>query len=301
MDPAPLSAASSRRPRPSAVLVYAGLVVAVAAISFSAIFIRVSQSPALTIATNRMLAAALLLLPPVLWRSRRELARLRRPQLLYALASGACLAVHFGLWTLSLDYTSVASSVVFVSTHPLLVAGLGLVWLKERPATDTLVGVGLALAGSLLIGLNDLRVGGAALWGDLLAVGGAAALVGYLLIGRRLRRDLGSLAYSLLVYATCWMTLLAASIVAGVDVRAFPPQDALLFLALAAVCTLGGHTVFNWALRHVSATLVALAFVAEPVGAALLAWLLLGEAVSLLTAAGGALILAGVVRAARSR
>jgi drug/metabolite transporter (DMT)-like permease len=279
---------------------YAALASAVVAISFSAIFIRLCQAPAMTIASNRMLAAVLLLLPATLWLDRHHLQGWTRSQVLYAAASGAFLAVHFGLWTVSLDYTSVASSVVFVTTHPIVVAVLGFVWLREPLSRETLIGIGLTMLGSLLIGLNDLRVGGQALWGDVLAVGAAAALVGYLLIGRRLRRNLGSLSYSLVVYAACWAGLLAASLLGGVQPWAFPAQDLPLYLALAAVCTLGGHTVFNWALRHVSAAVVAVAFVAEPAGAAILAWALLGEGMSLLTVGGGSLILVGVALAARS-
>lgn len=278
---------------------WVALPVAIVAISFSAIFIRLAESPPLVIAANRMLVAILLLWPAALVGFRTEIARLGRRDLLLAVGSGLFLAAHFALWTVSLDYTSVASSVVFVSTHPILVALLGAAWLGEPAGLRRWLGILLTIIGSVVIGWNDLRVGGGALLGDLLATGGAAALTGYLLIGRRLRARLSFLTYSVVVYTGCWVALAGAAVLAGTSPFAFPLGDLWWFVALALVSTLGGHTVLNWALRHLPAAAVAVTFVGEPVGASALAWLLLGEAVAPLTAIGGALILLGIYLAAR--
>ena len=279
---------------------YVGLGVAVVSVSFSAIFIKLAASPPLTIATNRMLASLLLLALPTLVTGSRQLAGLRRADLAALSVAGVCLAAHFGLWTLSLAYTSVASSVVFVSTHPVFVLLLEWLWLRQPLARVAAVGVVLTVLGSLVIGGNDLQVGGAAGWGDLLALGGAVAMVGYLLIGRRLRQRLGFLTYSTPVYLVAWVGLLAWTTAGGEDVRAFPPSDLMWFVALAVFATIGGHTVFNWALRHVPASLVAATLVGEPVCSAALAWLILGQAIGPLVAIGGAIILLGVYLAARA-
>jgi drug/metabolite transporter (DMT)-like permease len=278
---------------------YVGLAVAIVAISFSAIFIRLAEAPAITVATGRMAIAVLLLIPPLALFEPRGLAGLSRRDLALCALSGAFLAAHFGLWTASLDYTSVASSVVFVSTHPIFVAIAAALLFRERMSGGVLGGIGLAFAGSLLIGLNDLQVGGEALFGDLLAVGGAAALVGYLLIGKALRGKHGFLTYSVVVYFFCTLALAASGLLMGVPLLAFSTRDLLLFFALAAVSTLGGHTVFNWALRHLSASVVAVSFVGEPAGSAFLAWLILAEPLAALTAAGGALMLVGIYVTAR--
>jgi drug/metabolite transporter (DMT)-like permease len=278
---------------------YVGLGVAIVAISFSAIFIRLAEAPALTVATGRMAIAVLLLIPPLLLFEPRGLAALSRRDLALCALSGVFLAAHFGLWTVSLDYTSVASSVVFVSTHPVFVALAAMLLFRERLGGAVLGGIGLAFAGSIVIGLNDLQVGGEALLGDLLATGGAAAIVGYLLIGKALRGRHGFLTYSVVVYLFCTLALAAAGLLAGVPLLDFSMHDLLLFLALAAVSTLGGHTVFNWTLRHLPASVVAVSFVGEPAGAALLAWLILAEPLTALTAAGGGLMLAGIYVTAR--
>jgi drug/metabolite transporter (DMT)-like permease len=278
---------------------YAGLVLAVISVSFSAIFIKLAASPPLTIATNRMLASLLLLSAPTLLGGWWQLARLRRPELVAIGVSGVCLAAHFGLWTVSLAYTSVASSVVFVSTHPVFVALLEWLWLRQRAGRLAALGVVLTVVGSLVIGASDLRLGGTALLGDLLALAGAVAMVGYLLIGRRLRQRLGFLSYSTPVYLVAWVGLLAWTSASGEDVRRFPPTDLVWFVALAVFATIGGHTVFNWALRHVPASVVAATLVGEPVCSAALAWLLLGQAIGPLVALGGAIILLGIYLAAR--
>lgn len=279
-------------------MTYLALAFAVASVSFSAILIKLAQAPSLTIATNRMLASVALLAIPALFRT-RAMAALTGRQWTAIVASGVCLAAHFGLWTVSLAYTSVASSVVFVTTHPVVVALLEWLWLRQPPSRLAAAGIGLALLGSAVIGLNDLQVGGPALWGDALALAGAVALVGYLLIGRRLRQTLGFLEYSVPVYVVCWLALLAWTTASGEDVRDFPPTDAVWYVLLALFATLGGHTVFNWALRHVPASAVAVSLVGEPVGAAALAWILLGQAVTPLTALGSGVILAGIYLTAR--
>jgi drug/metabolite transporter (DMT)-like permease len=280
-------------------LAYASLALAVISVSFSAIFIKLAASPPLTIATNRMLASLLLLAIPTLVGAWRRLATLRPRDVRAIVISGACLAAHFGLWTVSLAYTSVASSVVFVSTHPVFVAVLEWLWLRQPVGALAALGAVLTVAGSLVIGANDLQVGGQALWGDILALGGAVAMVGYLLIGRRLRQRLDFLSYSTPVYFVAWLGLLAWTSAGGEDVRAFPASDLVWFFALAVFATIGGHTVFNWALRHVPAGVVAATLVGEPVCSAVLAWLILGQAIGPLVAIGGGIILLGIYLAAR--
>lgn len=287
--------------KPAPRLLYGLLALAILSVSFSAILIKLAASPSLTIATNRMLASLVLLAVPWGLQCRQQGWGLDRRAVLGVVASGLFLALHFGTWTLSLAYTSVASSVVFVTTHPVLVALLEWLWLRQPPSPTAWLGIGLALAGSLVIGAHDLRLGGDALYGDLLALAGAAAFVGYVVIGGRLRQRLGFLRYSVPVYAVCWLGLLLWATAAGENVWSFRPTDLLWFVLLAVFATIGGHTVFNWTLGHLPASAVAVAFVGEPIGAAALAWLILGQAISPQTATGGGVILLGIYLAVRRR
>jgi drug/metabolite transporter (DMT)-like permease len=206
------------------------------------------------------------------------------------------LAGHFLLWTASLAFTSVAASVLLVSLHPIIVAPLGRRLLGERPGTRTYLGMVLALGGTVLTCAGDVRVDPRALSGDLLAIGGAVCLAGYLLIGRGVRRSLGVAGYSAMLYGV--VAVAAALTAAGFRVAHLPSlRVALASLALAVVCTLGGHTVYNWALRHVPAVTVSVSFLGEPPLAALLVPAFLASIPSLSTIGGGVLILAGLALA----
>lgn len=271
--------------------VRAALVFAVAALSSAAIFIRELREAGtepLAIAGWRMLASAALLLPG----ATRGLASSVRAHPTAYVVSGLSLAVHFGAWTASLDHIPVARSVLLVDLQPIFVALAAWAWLGERPHGRFAVAIVLALAGLVILTGGD--AGGGSTTGDAFALTGAASIAGYVLIGRRLRESVGLADYVVPVYTIAGATLLTASALVGETL--LPSGEALWpLVGLAVIPTLGGHTVFNWALRHVPARVVSMAFLGEPVGATLLAALFLGETPDGRTLAGGALCLAGVV------
>jgi drug/metabolite transporter (DMT)-like permease len=269
------------------------LVAATVAVSFSASFIRIAHDDAATIVWLRMSMAALLLMP-VAARDPRlfSILRSRRDALLLPV-SGILLAGHFLLWTASLAYTSVAASVLLVSLHPVIVAPLARRILHEQATARVLAGMTLALLGTAVTCAGDFRLDARALLGDLLAIGGAVCLAGYLIIGRGIRRSIGVSAYSAAVYAS---VALVAALTAAASGAAHMPtaRVAAIGLALAVVCTIGGHTVYNWTLRRVHALTVSLAFLGEAPLAALLAFIVLRDVPPLTTIAGGVLILIGL-------
>jgi drug/metabolite transporter (DMT)-like permease len=272
------------------------LIVATVAVSFSAILIRFADDDAATIVWLRMGMATVLLAPWVLRDARRHVMPRGPAQTSLVLASGVLLAGHFLLWTASLQYTSIAASVLLVSTHPIIVTPLGRRLLGERVSRRTLVAVAIALLGMVVTCAGDFRVDGRAFAGDLLAIGGAVCLAGSLLIGRGVRSQLGVAGYSAVVYAVvCAIAALTA--VAGGTAHFPAPKVAVACLGLAVVCTIGGHTVYNWALRHVQVLLVSLSFLGEPPLAALLALAFFGAEPGLATIVGGVLILAGLALA----
>jgi drug/metabolite transporter (DMT)-like permease len=274
-------------------------VAATVAVSFSAILIKVSTSPPLVIAAYRLAITTGLLLPFMRGPAFGQLRSLdRRTTGLLAL-SGLLLALHFATWTASLGYTSVASSVLFVTVHPALVAIVAFVLFGERTSLVGILGVLLTLAGSVVVAGGDVRLGGAALRGDLLAFAGAVTFAGYLLIGRGARQNMHNMAYSLPVYGIAAATLGLLAVAFGQSLAAFNARDLLIFLGLALIPTLGGHLLYNWTLRYLPATVVSVSFLGEPVGAAILAWLLLGQRVPVTTAVGGAVILLGIWLTAR--
>jgi drug/metabolite transporter (DMT)-like permease len=214
-------------------------------------------------------------------------------------AAGILLGGHFLLWTASLALTSVAASVLLVSLHPVVVAPAGRLLLGEAISARLLGGIALALAGTGLTCAGDFGISARALAGDLLALLGAVCLAGYLLIGRSARASRGVVTYSAAVYGIVAVT---AAIAAGAARTAHLPSARTLLacLALAVVCTVGGHTAYNWALRHVPTIGVSLSFLGEPPLTAILALLILGSVPPLTTVIGGVLILAGLAVTLRS-
>jgi drug/metabolite transporter (DMT)-like permease len=275
------------------------LIGATVAVSVSAVLIKEAQADAPTVVWLRMALAVGLLAP---WAAPQLRARMvggsRRDALLTA-GAGVLLAIHFLAWTASLAYTSVAASVLLVSLHPLIVAPLGARLHGDRVGSRVIAGIGLALAGTVVTCAGAFSGGGNALGGDLLALTGGIALSGYLLIGRGRRARGGVAAYSAVVYAIVSAAAVGVA-AAGGTLHAPSARTLVACLCLAAVCTIGGHTVFNWTLRRLPASTVSLSFLGEPPLAALLAFLVLGQRVPVSTMVGGILILAGLGAAVSS-
>jgi drug/metabolite transporter (DMT)-like permease len=287
------------------------MALSILAVSMASIFIRHAQeeAPSLVIAAYRMTLASLVLWPFALARSRATLRTLTGRQLALALTAGVFLAAHFASWIASLEYTTVASSVVLVSLAPLFVALLSPFVLREPLSRWVWLGLGLSLAGSVIVGLSDACkwqaglhcpplsefVGGKAFLGNLLAVLGAIMVAGYFMIGRMLRHRLPLLPYISLAYGSAAIVLLAATLLSGHPLVGYPKQTYLWLILLALIPQLMAHSTYNWALRYLPAAIVTIALLGEPVGATLLAYILLGERPGLLMLIGAILILSGIV------
>jgi drug/metabolite transporter (DMT)-like permease len=277
--------------------VYVAMTLGVVAVSSSSIIItrleRGGVEP-LIIAFYRMLLATLLLAIPALKARRNEIRSLKRGDVVLLIVSGLFLAIHFGSWISSLEYIPISSSVLLVASHPLFVVIAAAVFLGEVPTKRVIAGTVLGLAGAAVIlgegfaGLNR------ALLGDVLALIGALSTVVYLLIGRRVRARLSLLAYVVPAYATCCVLLFGWALALGNRLTGYGAADWLCFLGLAVVPTILGHTVLNWAIKHVAASAISTALLGEPVVASLLAGLFYAQIPSGYTVAGGCLVLIGI-------
>ncbi len=270
------------------------LVIGVLAISSAAVLIKGCNAPALTIAFYRVGIGSLFYFSVTRFRKTPVLKKFTPFTLRLALLAGFSLALHFATWISSLDYTSVASSVVLVCTSPIWVAIGGFVFLRERLPRFIIVGIVMALSGSIIMSGGDVSYTPQSLKGNVLALAGAVCAAAYLLIGRRLRRDVDTFPYVTVVYATAALFTLLWLAFAGLPLTGFDPRTVLFLLAIAFLPQIIGHTSFNWALKYFSATAVAIVVLGEPVGASLLAWIFLGETITLMQFAGMILILAGV-------
>ncbi len=276
------------------------LVVGVVAISWAAPLIRLAEDvPAIVIAAMRLGLAAVPMVMIAGWSGRQEATTLRRSELLILVLSGVALAAHFGFWVASLQLTSVLSSVALVTMQPIFVALGAWLFLREPPTRGVLVGIGLGIVGALVLFADDLGDTGS-LTGNAYALIGAIAASVYLVAGRGARRRLSTPVYTASVYSVTAVVLFAAVAITRTPVTGYS-MDAYIFLVLLAlVPQLIGHNALNWALGAVPAAIVAVAVLGEPVGAAILAFILLDEAPTLLEIVGGTLLLSGVYIALRS-
>lgn len=275
-------------------MVYVILFLGICVSSSAAILIRLCDASPLVIAAYRMSIAALLLIPISLIRHRAETVLLIRTRSLPVLAAGIFLALHFASWISSLSHTSVASSAFLVTTNPIFV-GLG-TWLilRERLNRFVVAGTAIAMAGTFWISYADFLTGEHAVLGDLLAVGGAIAMSGYLLVGRSQRADVALPPYVTVVYATAAILLVALVVSSGESLTGHTTRDYGLFAALAVGPQLLGHTSFNYALKRVSPALLALLLLIEPVLTSFLAQIILSEPPTSEVLAGGAAIILGI-------
>ncbi|GAB4110418.1 MAG: DMT family transporter [Roseiflexaceae bacterium] len=290
---------------------YVVLLVGVLIAASSSIMIRFAQEyavPSIQIAAGRLLFASLILLPLALPKALPEVRNLARRDLLFGLAAGVLLAIHFASWIASLEYTSVASSVALVSTNPIWVGIASVLLLRERLARLMIAGIALTVGGSVLIAISDSSGANAAnaLFGNGLALLGAISGSGYFLIGRTLRPRMTILAYIWLVYSAAAVVLVLAATVqgaisgSGLPLIGFPFPVYLLLFGLAIGPQLLGHTSFNWALRYLSATFVTISILGEPIGSALLALIFFGEQFAELQLIGFVTLLIGITVAASS-
>lgn len=269
------------------------LIGGVISISFSAVLIRLAQAPAPVIAFYRLFFATVFFAPLAIKQSKTHQPSLR--QISLALGAGALLAMHFLFWMTSLEHTSVASSVVLVTTQPLFVFLISVLFLQEKPTKIMWIGLSLALLGSLTVVFTEGVGGESRLLGNFLALLGAIMMACYFLVARKLRKDMPLALYSCLVYGGSSVVLSIFILVMALPWVGFTGQTWLVFLLLALIPTILGHNSLNWALKYLPATMVSVVILGEPLGASILAAFILKEIPVMLEVVGSLLTLGGII------
>jgi drug/metabolite transporter (DMT)-like permease len=281
------------------VRLYIFLPIGIIAVSTASIFIKLCDAPVLIIATYRMMLASLILTPFACYK--KTWRGWEGSDLGWVLLSGFFLSLHFAFWIASLKYTSVASSVVLVTTHPIFVGIGGWLFLKERLGLNLVFGMALSVLGSGWISYGDMSLSKKALIGDGLALMGAIAASGYLLVGRKMRKDRNLIYYIFPVYSTAGLMLILLALIFQERFFGYSSSTYLYLFLLALVPQLIGHTTFNWALKYLPASVVAIATLGEPIGSTLLAYFILGEGLTIWKLLGGISIFAGILIALREK
>jgi drug/metabolite transporter (DMT)-like permease len=275
------------------------LLISIIAVSTASILIRMSGSPPLAIAAYRLVFSTLLLLPFfVHFDGPGKMRRLGARGVASLMGIGVVLAIHFASWITSLSFTTVASSAIFVHIDPIFVAVVSHFFLKEKVKRRMVEGIAIAFIGATMIAVGDAGIGELNLYGDLLALVGGVMLGIYILGGRVVRRNLDLTSYVTPVYATASVVLVLMSLLSGTPLTGYSVDEYVLFFAIALVPMIFGHTLYNWALRYVSAPIVSMSLLGEPVGASILALLFLDEVPSVMVLLGGVVTLTGILMCA---
>lgn len=275
------------------------ITVGVVTLSFASILIKLTGAPSIVIASGRLTVAALIL-QPIFWlRYKRLRSELLNTQWYYIILAGIFLASHFALWIESLSHTTVPSSVVLVATDPIFVAILSPLLLHEKVSLRIIMAIILGMLGTIIIARQGFYS-----WtmtkGNLLALGGAACAGGYLLVGRKVRPKISLLTYVYIMYTTAAIILLIAVFITGNNFLSLSYR-AYFFIALLGLGPqLIGHTSFNWALRYLTAPVVAMAILGEPIGTTILSWLILNQPPTSQEVIGGIIIGTGIYLATSS-
>ena len=280
----------------SKVLAYAALLVAIAGISWSALFVRWADVPGLASAFYRVLIAAVVLVP---WRvARGRTGAPARGQALLAAAGGAFFALDLGLYNTAVMQTSAATATLLGNNAPVFV-GLG-TWLvfRRRPRRSFWIGLALALAGCVAIVGFDLSIGDVTApghaRGDALAITASVFWAAYLLTTERVRLSMDTLTFNALAIGGSVITLLVICLAAGIPLRGYRAETWVWLLALGLVSQLCAYFCIVYALGHLPATVTSVGLLAQTPVTALLAIPLLGEHLSTPQIAGGLLVLAGI-------
>lgn len=262
-------------------------------LSFASILIKLINAPSIVIASGRLMIAALILQPLFWVRFPMLKDEIKKTQWQLIVLAGIFLAVHFAMWIESLNHTSVPSSVVLVATDPIFVAILSPFLLKEKVSLTLIVAIVLGLTGTIIIasqGMSSLTI----TKGNLLALAGAICTAGYLLVGRKVRPNISLLPYIYIMYTTAGIILTALVFITGHKFSGYSFQSYLFIVLLGIGPQLIGHSSFNWALRYLSASIVAMVILGEPIGASILSWLILKQPPTIKEIIGGIIIGIGI-------
>lgn len=266
----------------------------VVGISWSSVFVRWSTAPSLVLVFYRMAISALLLAPAAFVR-RNEFSGLRLRETFLSLLSGAFLGLHLYLYFVSLEYTSIASSVVLVDTEVLFVALATWLILRKPLGIWAWAAILLAFGGSVIVAMADSAGGGSALKGDIIALAGALLMAVYTMLGTVCRRRVSTTVYTFLVYLSAAGTVLVITLASGLPVAGYDPINLWMALGLAVICTLMGHSIFSWGLKYLPPAFISTMKLLSAVFGTVWGILLFQETPGLLVTIGCVIVLAGII------
>ena len=293
---------SSEKPEGStSVPAYLALLAAVAGVAWSAILVRWAGVPGPASAFYRVLVAGAVLVP--WWLARGPARPIDRRAAVIAVLGGVFFALDIALWNTAVMYTGAAVASILGNNTPVFVGVLTWLVFRRRPRASFWIGLSLSLAGCLAIMFGPAASGAVRItwYGNLLAVGGSAFFAAYLVTTERVRREMDTLTFNTLAIAGSIVTLLVVCLVLRLPLSGYTPQTWATLVALGLVSQLAAYYALVYALGHLPATITSVGLLGQVPTTAFLAWLLLGEHLTALQIAGGAIVLVGIFVVNRGR
>ncbi|MEM0492759.1 MAG: DMT family transporter [Candidatus Thermoplasmatota archaeon] len=277
---------------------YIVLMISIIAVSFSAVLIKLCEAPSLSIAFYRLLFTTLLLIPFIILKPDiiKEIKDIPRSDILIMIIIGVILSFHFSLWITSLEYTSIASSVILVTAHPILVAPVAHIFYKEYLSLKNLIGISISILGVIILVSGNYTLTEGSFFGNILAFLGGLAAGLYILGGRRMRRTISITSYAFVVYASGAIMMFVICLLSNSPLLHLRNEDYLIILIMAFVSGILGHTLYNWSLAYIRASVASVSLLGEPIGSSILAYIIpsIKQEPTIFTIIGGGIILLGI-------
>ncbi|BAL81667.1 DMT family transporter [Caldisericum exile] len=272
------------------------LVIGVISVGVSSILIRLTDAEPIVIATYRLTLSALLVAPLYIFYQKK----IPFKESIAFVPLAVFLSTHFILWIYSLKFTTVASSTVLVTTNPIFVPIFGYLFYKKVVKKELLLGIAIAISGSILIGLSSKgSMAKAPLLGDILALLGAIAVSLYLTFTNRIRQKFELIPFIFFTYSYTAIILIIVSVITRQNNFHYPMHTFFMFFLVAFIPQILGHTAYNYSLKYLDPSFIAVTILGEPVIATIGAYFILNEIPSLLEIIGAVLILTGIYISAR--
>ena len=293
---------------------YIALFISVVSVSFAAIFIVTANADYgadfISIAFFRLLFTTILITPIALLfkKYRKELLAIPKKTYFIMISIGIILALHFTFWIASLASskdTSVASSVILVTAHPVLVAPIAHYFFKEKLSYVNITGICISLIGvTILVFGNEIVTSGLdSLEGNILAILGGICAGLYILGGRKIRKTVSVIPYAFIVYAIATIVLFFLCLIFSSQIINLRMEAYEIIFLMAIVSGIFGHTLYNWSLGHIRASLASVALLGEPLGSTVLALILpwIQQVPSNYSIIGGVFILSGIYLTSKNK
>lgn len=271
-------------------------------ISFSPIFVRLSELEPTATAFHRVfLALPFLMVWSGLEKQKspntRQPAEMRDYGVL--VLAGAFFAGDLAFWHWSLTLTSVANSTLLANSAPIFVTLAGFLLFGERFSRTFLLGLGLAIAGAVVLMGDSFTVSSPNLLGDGLGLVTAMFYAAYIITVGKLRARFSTATIMVWSSAAAAVILLPITVISGEGMIAPTAYGWTILLGLALVSHTVGQGLIAYALAHLPAAFSSVGLLFQPAAAAVLAWIILDESLSLWQAMGATIILAGIFTARR--